>query len=229
MKIRFPLSALLAVWAAQVSASTVIYNTESQFLSAIKPNYYLEDFTGWTLGTPLDGSQTTYLSSTINGYQWRAAADNGLFSVGPPDLLTPTPIPGISTFQASNNLSFTFTSGRVSAFGGIFSAQDENGNVIPRVVTITLDDGTTQTITGSGFVGFASTTSIRNVILSNPDQDVCDVELVCNFSVASHLYTSRSLTDMPEPATPALLAAGVAALGLGRRRKPGRHEAGLVS
>lgn len=215
MKFRFPVSVLLAVSAMQASATTVVYNSESAFLGAIRPDYYLENFSDWTNGAPEDGSNTSYESQTVNGYKWRATANEGIYSLGP----TAYNLPGISTWVASDQVTFTFVGKAVTAFGGIFSAQDAFGNPVNQTVVVTLSDGTVATLSGSGFVAFASTEHIQSVVINVASGSLCgSLGVDCNYSESSHLYTATA-KDVPEPATPVLLGAGLSAFFAGRRKR----------
>ena len=223
MKYRLLSFALLAAATAQVSADIVAYNTESSFLSAIRATYFLDDFPGWTYGSPLSGF-TDYTSPTVNGYQWHASANNGpddnygMYSLGP----TPG-LAGITSYAFTEKITITFTGATVRAFGGIFSSTDVDGNIIPLVTRVSVNGGVPYIINGSGFLGFVSTdhlTQILEVVLQPINGPHCDNNQDCNSSEASHLYLGK---EMPEPPTPALAAAGLAALGFSRRRAARRR------
>jgi len=226
MKFRFPVFVLLAVSSTQAAANVVYYNSDTAYIHAIAPDYYLNTFTGWLPGDPLS-SDASYSPPPVNSYQWQAAAAGGLYSLGPSPYLA-----GITSWVASDNIIFTFDNSRkVTAFGGVFSATDYAGNVWPASPTspyqvniaITLASGSIYTLSlqGSKFLGFIATEQIQSVAIGSTSPLSCTVDgdvTQCNYAELSNVYTGEGL--VPEPATSSLLVAGLAGLGFGRRRKP---------
>ena len=124
----------LCLAVAALAGATNVYTTEASFLPNIQAGYYLENFTGWTYGSPLGGSTFDWDAPGANGYNFHAYALNGLWSN----------VQALSTNTASDPLVITFPNSlTVTAFGGIMSSTDISGNVIPQDITITLNDGTT--------------------------------------------------------------------------------------
>jgi len=150
------------------------------------------------------------LVRTAGAYTYTVSSTDGLYGAG---------VPGDS-WLSNNTLTqpmvFSgFTSG-VSAFGGNFFGSDVSGLFMPGTsVTLTASDGTTSTFTldnttTSSFLGFTSTTSLVSVSLSSVG--------------TTHWPTANNVTlamaaPIPEPASYAMLLAGVALVGVARRRR----------
>lgn len=185
------------------AAHATWYTNEADFVAAIDPTYYLEEFDGFSDGVPLDGSQTTWDAPGGNGYGWTASAVNGLYSF-PSE---------ISTNLPNDPLDFTFTGNTVPAFGGQIGNTDIHGALIPGVCTITLSDNTTHSIDFSGatdgFLAWAGPQAIASVELTSTSGESD------NYVKLSHAYTGT--VPVPEPVTASTLALGVLAL-LRRRR-----------
>ncbi len=186
--------ALAAV--ALASASTTVYTSEATFLQNIQAGYYLEDFNGFTYGSPLDGSQFDWDAPGNGTYNFHAFAAQGLWSnTG-----------ALSTNVAFDPLVLTFpNSNPVTAFAGIVAATDISGNTIPYDVTVQLNDGTSTTINGSAFRGFTSTAPITSVTLTPVNVGVN------SWAQIDHVYVGQ----VPEPAS--LVLVGLAGLLIRRR------------
>jgi hypothetical protein len=194
-----------ALLVGSVAAQATFYTSESSFLAAINPTFYLEDFTNWTFGAPLDGTQLSWAAPGANGYGWTASSVNGLFST-----------PGaLSTDSSNDPVTFTFTGAPVKAFGGIFGNTDVNGAFIAGTVTLLMSNGDTTSQTygagGSGFIGWTSNTAIASVTMSATSG------ALNNWIQGDHIYTGTVAT-VPEPMTVTGLAIGALAL-LRRRNK----------
>lgn len=186
-----------------VAAHATWFTTEASFLSAMNSSFYLEDFNGFGSGSPLNGSQTTYAGTGANGFNWTASAPHGLFSN-----------PGaLSTNQAGDPITFTFSGNQVSAFGAMVANTNASGTLIAGTVTITLSDSTTNNVVFSsgtqGFLGWVGSTPFASVAISSTSG------ATLNYPQVDHVYTSSA--PVPEPMTMTGLAMG--ALVLLRRRK----------
>lgn len=191
-----------AAVAASAHANAAWYTSEADFLSAINPDFYLEDFNGWVYGSPLNGSQTTWNAPGANGYGWTASASLGLWSNDG----------SLSTNNAGDPITITFTGAPVTAFGGIFTGTDINGNVIPATVVITLSNGEQQQLinpTSSTFLGWTGNVAITSITIDAPGVGVNDWPAVDHFYVGS--------AAIPAPGALAALALGL--VGCGRRRR----------
>lgn len=166
------------------------YFSEAPFVAALNGPYYVEDFNGYTYGSPLDGSQLTYAYGPTNGYGYTASATNGLWSN----------VSSLSTNSAYIPINLAFTGSPVTAIGANLVATDINGNLLEGTITITLVNGATWTLTGQtgvSFFGFTSTTPIASVDfgVANPGDGVN------RWIQVDHLYVGQ----VPEPASLALL------------------------
>ncbi|GEM_PF-2495325 len=186
---------LLTLWAGHVQGATIIYTDESLFAAQLQSPYYLEDFTG--LSNPLPANQDF---GPVNGYSFQAHADNGLYAN--PD--------AISTFSPGDILHLSFTGSTVNAAGGIFTATDMFGGTVPQTLKVEASDGTLQSVSTTGFVGFISDSAITWLEVSS------DAVAPDFFPQADHLYSGVSV---PEPAL--IGAASIACTGLLLRKRKG--------
>lgn len=183
---------------AGADAAGSFYTDESAFTLALQPSYYFDDFSGFSFGSPLDG-QTSYVAPGANGYGWTATCADGLYSASR----------GISTSLANTTVVITFTSGNVTAIGGLVANSDFFGEPIAGSVTFTLSNGATRTIslaggTNEGFLGYTSDVPITSVNLSSTSAAGGNYLLIDNF------YTGTAV--VPEPATWTLLAGALCTL-----------------
>jgi hypothetical protein len=174
------------------------YFDEPSFLGALASPYYVEDFSTYTYGNPLNGSQLTQAYGPVNGYSWTASAANGLWSN----------LSALSTNTAFDPLVCTMTGSPVTMVGGNFTATDINGNNIPGTTTITLANGATWSLVNQGaasFFGFQCSIPIASVSFN------CATGGGINRWVQiDHFYIG-----VPEPAS--LLLLGLASLFIRRR------------
>lgn len=196
--------AIAAFVAITPSAFAQFFTNEAAFTAALNGPFYLEEFSGWTFGNPLNGTQTTWSAPGGNGYGWDAAAVGGLWSN----------IDALSTSLGDDPINFTFTGAPVTAFGLILANTDISGNIIPGDVTLSLSNGATQTVSlpngGTTFLGYISGTNLTgaSIVAANP--------AAFDWVQGDHIYTGSAV---PEPGTMIALGLGAAALAARRRRK----------
>jgi hypothetical protein len=137
--------------------ATVYYSLDA-FLDVIQGDYYFDDFS-W-LGWGTISGDLTYQFGPVNGYSYTASALNGLYS-----------IPGaMSTNSAEDPLTLTFDGLPVTAVAGDFYGTDFDGNPMPTVVTVQLDDGTTVGLSyPTVFVGFTTPVPMVSLTISCGD------------------------------------------------------------
>ncbi len=179
--------------ALYVSPSESIYDT---LVASIGCTSYTETF-----GSTPNGFLPSGYSSSTGPVNWSATATGGLYVQA-----------GLfSTDSAGQALTFDFSAPGLSiqAVGGNFFATDSSFNVVPAIVSVLLNDGTSYVsvmTSASSFVGFVSTgAAITSISLSLP--------------VAADLYPTvdRMLFGVvPAPGAIALL--GLAGF-VGRRRR----------
>ena len=184
---------LLSLSAGLVQGATMIYTDETLFVAQLQSPYYLEDFTG--LSNPLPANQDF---GPVNGYALRAHADNGLYAN--PDAIT--------TFSPGDILQLSFTGSVANAAGAIFTATDMYGDTVPQTLKVEASDGTIQSVSTTGFVGFVSDSNITWLEVSS------DAVAPDFFPQADHLYSGVSV---PEPAL--IGAASTACVGLLLRKR----------
>jgi hypothetical protein len=166
------------------------YFNEPSFLAALAGPYYVEDFTGYTYGSPLDGTQTSQAYGPVNGFAYNALCAGGLWSNDS----------ALSTNSAFDTITLDFTGAPVTAVGGNLVVTDINGNIISGDVIITLEDGSQQTLTNqtaNDFFGFSTTIPIASVQFTADGSVNSWIQL-------DHLYVGQ----IPEPASLALLVLG---------------------
>ncbi len=197
---------LVAVAVLTVAGSAmgaVEYTTEASFLGAIAPGYYLEDF-GSVLPNPSD-LPTSLDFGPVNGYSFTATAPDGLYGI--PGV--PGYEPALSTNTASDPITITFTGAPVTAVGGTFMATDIDGNLWDADVTVLLSDGTTQSLTRTGFLGFTSNIAITGLSVT------ADQGLGFNWAAVDNFYVGSAASSSPGPDVPEPFSVMLGVMGLG--------------
>jgi hypothetical protein len=198
------LLAAVAITLALPSAvkADIVYTDEAAFLANVQPGYYKETFD--SLSNPVPNPATF----SLNGFSYDAAAAGGLYAV------FPASDGALSTSNSDTSLILTFTSGNVTAVGGYFFPTDLLGQITPGIVTVALDNGTTQDVTTgalTSFLGFTTTVPITSLTISISANDLDPNN---KWSTVNDLFvgTANSPTAAPEPAT--LVLASIGLLGL---------------
>ena len=183
------------------ASATVIYSTEATFVGAIQSGYFLNEFND--LNYFDDAGASKSYSGSGYSYTITSPGDNGtLYAIEPG---------AISVGYQFYPLLVTFTSGNVSAVGGIDFLSDIHGFTVGGDVKVTLGDGTKVTLASGGFAGFVSAgpaiTSLE--IVSLPQDNG-------HYASLDHLYVGAAAA--PEPTSAVLLLSSGAMLLLRRRR-----------
>ena len=207
MRIKTFAAAILLSVAASSGRAGTFYTDEASFLLAIDPVFYLEDFSSFTFGNPLDGTQLTYDAPGGNGYDWTAISA-GLYSNNS----------ALSVSLNNTPIILQYTGSPVTALGGLFANTDVTGAIIPGTITITTSDGGMQSfnITTEAFFGYTTTMPINSVTFSATNGD-------SNFIQVDHLYTG-AIAAVPEPATISLSLVGFGLTALAARRRRRREQ-----
>ncbi|GEM_PF-6625224 len=190
--------------AAPVAAQAATYILdESAFNAALSAGSASVPLHGIGFGNPINTSNPL---ATGNGtYSGTISSTGGLFSL----------VGALSTgnLPASIDISFAGSPNSVNAVGLHAGATDFFGNYVDVPVIVTLDDGTTQTLSTQGFVGFVSTSPIAT----------CTVRVSDESGYSSAYYSTIHDVvfgegTVPEPMALSLVAAG-GAMFLRRRRQ----------
>lgn len=185
----------LAALSASASAQTTVYTTSASFLANVAPGAYTETFNGLPSAPPA--------SFSGGGFAYTVSAPGDLYGSGE----------FLGTNLPDEALTVTFTSGNVTAVGGNFYASNISDAFQPVAITLTLSDSTTVTFTptsvADSYRGFASSLTITSLTIGSPG--------VSLYAGMDNLTVGVSA--VPEPASALLMALGVAALLVGRRRR----------
>jgi hypothetical protein len=207
---------VLGAWAAGASATTTIFTDQSDFVSLLRPDYYLQSFDGYTDGHPHGNNlvrSATYTQGGATPYSFTLATNTDgdyshyLWSV-----------PGAeSVSNSQDTLIVTFGENRLPyAVGGNFYTTDLFGGTVTGFeVVITLSDGTFRDFRPAGasdFTGFTSTTPIVSLSVS-PGVDSTGNTA---FPTVDDLYVG---SPIPEPLTMTAAGLGIGAVGVYIRRR----------
>ena len=201
MKSALTFSCLL-VFATQVRAISIVYETEATFLGAIDAGYYLNEFDSITSYGDLGES----LSFSGGNYAYTVTSPGGgLYGV--PQF--PDPNWALSTWNYDNPLFVSFTNSNVTAVGGLFSLTNTLGYEVGGSVKVVLSDGTTREFDVGSFRGFTSDgATITSLTLSTEKENA--------FATMDHFYVGAAVPD--GGTTLVLLGGALTGLGLLRRR-----------
>jgi hypothetical protein len=203
MRFRTPVAAGLLLIGC-VSAHATWYTSESSFVAAINPLFYLEDFSTFTNGSPLSGTGS-WNAPGANGYGFTATAPpNGLFSING----------RISTNGPGDPLILTFSGNPVQAFGGIIANTNSSGNnTATGNATITLSSGDTQTVLSGSFLGWVGPTVLTSATITSAG-------LGSGWAALDHAYVGSVVAPAtPEPITSCLMGLGALTFALRRRNR----------
>lgn len=181
-----------ALLVSDTEAATVVFSDKALFLSNLAAGSYEEAFTG---GAGLSQIQSfSGGSPAVFTYEVTTVPSTATSVYRSADL--------ISAGSSTAVLRVTMTSGNVYGVGGnFFKTDDLDAFVSGQSFTITLNDGTVQTVTSTSvndFVGFVSDEPITTLSISA-------TALPSIYSSMDNLVVG---TPVPEPGLTALLAAG---------------------
>lgn len=186
-------------------ASATWYSSESFFTSNLNSNFYVEDFSGWTTGDPMDGTSSVWNAPGANGFFWDVSENDGLWSHND----------SLSTNLSNTSLRFLFSGTPVTAFGARVANTDPSETYISGNATLYLSNGEQFTISQgaeSGFIGWIGSSPIAwaKIGTTSSESD--------NWAEVDRVITGQT-SPVPEPATIAALGLGAIALIRRRARK----------
>jgi hypothetical protein len=205
MSIRSPLSAAVAAVAlTQVASAAMVTFTNAPLWNFYSTNHgasvATENFNSY------NGSYASGLTGSAGGIQWQAIARGGL--VANSSYLAARVGDAVLTFSMAPS---------VQGVAGNFFATDAGLTVVPAIISVTLNDGSTYvgySASASDFVGFYSTgASISSIAVSVAGNGPAG----SYFATADNLYFAVVGGTTPAPGAFALI--GAAGLVINRRRR----------
>ena len=154
----------LACWFIGCDTSGVAQNfvaDSARLLPELATGYYIETFTAWSEGDPLDGHQKEWESPGSNGWSWMASApgpgNNALYSL----------YRAVSTSAYQDSLSFQFSGTATYVFAGEFWGTQFDGFPQTTELEIRTDTGLrlSQVVSDPTFIGIVSSEPLSTVTI----------------------------------------------------------------
>lgn len=207
---KIQIAIIMIAMADAMNASAAItppFTDEAKFLGAINSGYYLNEFNDLTPGdVEVDTSTGSKNYSGGSGpFKYEISSSSGSKLWVPENL---SPNLAISTFLPDDTLHIKFTSGNVTAVGGLFFLTNDTGEDFGSgTVHVTLSDSTVvvDDFAASSFWGFVTSAggpTITSLSFSNPNKGHA------GYPTLDHFYVG---TAVPVPST---YLAGLSALGI---------------
>lgn len=183
--------------------ATVQYTSSTEFLAQVAPGAFTETFGQADYSVP----QTVNFSNGVYGYS--AFAQAGLWFNGA----------AMTTSAGVDSLVITFTGAPVTAIGGNFYNTNNFDVFIATTIVVALSDGTSLAFApasvADSYRGFVSDVAIASITLSTLQNT--HFAGVDNFTIGSAILDAPG--EVPEPASLALLGAGLLGAAAARRRR----------
>lgn len=202
------LAFLLVLGFSPASAAIIgTYSSQGDFLTGVSGGSYVETFSSIRIGSSL--------SYSGNGYAYTITASHNMQTL----------YGRLQTVRAGEMITFTFTSGTVTAVGAGFFAVNLLAQPAGTTVTLNFADGSSRSIaytpSSAGFTGYTFDTPLSSFSMA-----VQSSLLNGRWAALDNLVvgTANQPVDTPEPGAWMLLSTGIGLLALGRftRRRTGR-------